>query len=421
MNALDQKIKKKITLPVTEYILKRIGELQQIGHPPRTILAVCPNSISVIKAALRSAKRNNAPLKFATTLNQVDNDGGYTRFTQSEFVRIIRKESEKINFHGPVIIAVDHGGPWLKDLQSIEKWPLERAMGSIKKSFEEAVKAGYDLIHVDPTVDIFIKPGEVISIQIVASRTVELIEHIENFRKKNNLPSISYEVGTEEVHGGLADEKTFEEFLHLLKNGLSEKGLKDVWPCFIVGKVGTDLHTTLFDPLVAAALAAKVKPYGSHIKGHYTDGVTNPEDYPLSGMGAANVGPEFTVSEYEALVELEKIEDELYNQNRIPILSNITALLWRAVIESNRWKKWLLPEEKSLKFEELGKDRKDWLISTGCRYIWQNPDVVISRYRLYDNLKTNGIEAEEIVLMRIEQGMDKYFRSFNLINLNNYL
>ena len=199
-----------------------------------------------------------------------------------------------------------------------------------------------------------------------------------------------------------------------------EKGFKDVWPCFIVGKVGTDLHTTTFDPEVAAALTAKVKPFGSLIKGHYTDGVTNPEEYPRSGMGAANVGPEFTVSEYEALIELEKIEDELFNQNRIPIKSNIIKLLWTAVIESNRWKKWLLPEEKGLKFDDIKQNRKTWLISTGCRYIWQNPEVVVSRYRLYDNLKTNGIEAEEIVLMRIEQGMDKYFRSFNLIDLNRY-
>ena len=29
---------------------------------------------------------------------------------------------------------------------------------------------------------------------------------------------------------------------------------------------------------------------------HYTDYVENPEEYPLSGMGAANVGPEFTLS-----------------------------------------------------------------------------------------------------------------------------
>ena len=417
---MGEKTKTGHSLPQTEYILKRIAELHKAGHPNRTLFAVCPNSISVIKAALRAAKRNNAPLKFAATLNQVDSDGGYVKLTQLEFVRYIKQERERINFTGPVLIAVDHGGPWLKDLQSIEKWPLDKAMDGVKKSLTDAVKAGYDLIHVDPTVDIFLKPGEVITIEVVASRTIEIIEHIENFRKKNNLSPVSYEVGTEEVHGGLADEKTFDTFLSLLKKGLEGKGI-DAWPCFIVGKVGTDLHTTTFDPKVAAALTAKVKPFGSLIKGHYTDGVTNPEEYPVSGMGAANVGPEFTISEYEALIELEGIENKLFEQDRIAIKSRITELLRKAVIDSNRWKKWLLPEEKGLGFDDIKPGRKTWLISTGCRYIWQNPEVVVSRSLLYENLNSNGIDAEDIVLLQIEEGIDKYFRSFNLIGLNRYL
>lgn len=40
---------------------------------------------------------------------------------------------------------------------------------------------------------------------MVVERTVELIAHVERFRRAKGLPAISYEVGTEEVHGGLAD------------------------------------------------------------------------------------------------------------------------------------------------------------------------------------------------------------------------
>lgn len=407
--------------PITELILEIIGELAREGQPSRTLFAACPNSLAVIKAGLRAAKRNNAPIMFATTLNQVDYDGGYTGFTQFDFVRLVKKECEKINFIGPVIIGIDHGGPWLKDKQKIERWNLETAMAGVKKSFEKAIEAGYNLIHVDPTIDIFLKEGETISIEVVVSRTIELIAHSENFRRINHYPAISYEVGTEEVHGGLADENTFDIFLQLLKKGLSEMALSDVWPCFIVGKVGTDLHTTTFDPVIAAILAQKVKPFGSFIKGHYTDGVFNPEDYPLSGMGAANVGPEFTIDEYRALIELEEIENKLYESESIVIKSNIREKLWTAVIESNRWEKWLSKEEKGMDFIMLQDDRKDWLISTGCRYIWQKPEVVVSRHILYDNLVSNGFEAEEIVLSRIQHDMDKYFRSFNLNDLNKFL
>ncbi len=408
-------------LPVTEFILKRIAELNEEGHMPRTLLAVCPNSMAVIKAALRSAKRNNAPIKFAATLNQVDGDGGYTGLTQKDFVRVLKQESSSIGFSGVTIIAIDHGGPWLKDIQNTEKWSLNKAMSAVKKSFEDALDAGYDLIHVDPTVDIFLKEGETIDIKIVVERTLDLIQHVEQYRRKSNKDAISYEVGTEEVHGGLADDITFDAFLSLLKEGLNKRGLHDVWPCFIVGKVGTDLHTTLFDAEVAKNLTEKVKPFGSLIKGHYSDEVSNPEDYPLSGMGAANVGPEFTINEYKGLMELVEIESELYDKEQIALPSNMKDRLWQAVLDSNRWKKWLQADEKGLPFSEIDPNRQEWIIMTCCRYIWQNPEVLVARHQLYENLSNKGYKPEEIVLSHIERSIDKYYRSFNLIGLNDYL
>lgn len=405
----------------TEDILIQLESLKQKTGVSRTLFAVCPNSMSVIKAAFRAAKRNNAPIKFAATLNQIDTDGGYVGLTQKEFTKILQYEARSVNYQGHYITAIDHGGPWLKDRQTQEKWNTEKAMDSVKKSFEAAIEAGYDLIHVDPTVDIFISEEETIDIRIVAQRTVELMKHAEDYRRTHNYPMISYEVGTEEVHGGLADEETFDTFIKLLKQGLEKEGLSDIWPCFIVGKIGTDLHTNTFDKDVATSLAKKVKKFGSYIKGHYTDGVVNPQDYPLCGIGAANVGPEFTISEYEALVELEELERKLYEQNQIAVLSNMKNTLWKLVIESNRWKKWLQPDEKDMTFSEISTERKEWLVKTGCRYIWQNPEAVVARYQLYENLEKYGIKAEEIVLSYIEHDMDKYFYAFNLVNLNNYL
>ena len=72
--------------PLMDFILYRIKELEKETGIRRTIFAACPNSISVIKAALRSAKRCNSPVKFAATLNQVDTDYGYTGLNQQEFV-----------------------------------------------------------------------------------------------------------------------------------------------------------------------------------------------------------------------------------------------------------------------------------------------------------------------------------------------
>ncbi len=405
----------------TENLLHRIDALQAETGIPRTIFAACPNSPAVIRASLRAAKRNNAPIYFAATLNQVDCDGGYTGMTQEDFTRLVRFETERVHFTGPVIVAIDHGGPWLKDRQRTEKWSTEDAMNGVKKSFEAAVLAGYDLIHVDPTVDINVPKGEIIDIHVVAARTVELIAHTEAFRKSKGLPAISYEVGTEEVHGGLADETTFDTFITELKKGLINAGLPDIWPCFIVGKVGTDLDTTLFDGEVAKRLTSKVRPLGSYIKGHYTDDVANPQDYPLCGMGAANVGPEFTISEYRALCELEQMEKDYHAEGRVAVLSHMKEILLEEVHESHRWEKWLHADEQGLDLCELTPERQDWIVATCCRYIWQQPRPLSARGTLYANLTRLGIDAEEIVLGRIERDMDKYFRAFNLIGLNDLL
>ena len=421
---MNKELRRKATeanLSLLDYILKRLDELEEETQVKRTLFAACPNSISVLKAALLSAKRCNAPVQFAATLNQVDTDGGYTGFTAKEFVDTIREEARIINFNGPVIIAIDHGGPWLKDKHRLDKLSYTETMKEVKNSFEKAMDAGFDMIHVDPTIDVTLPRGVSIDIEVVAQRTIELIAHCENYRKKKGYEKIAYEVGTEEVHGGLADMKVFNRFLELLQEGLKMHNLKDTWPCFVVGKVGTDLHTTLFDPLVARQLAEAAKPYGSKIKGHYSDNVDNPEEYPLSGMGAANIGPEFTEREYDGMMELVTIENMLHNEGKIAKPSGMKEKLWEAVISSKRWIKWINKDESADTFYALDKNRQLWLIKTGCRYIWENPEVVAARSRLYGNMERNGINAEIIVQTGICQAMDRYFYKFNLVNVSSLL
>lgn len=406
----------KHSIPIVDLLLKKIKDISQKEKINYTLFAVCPNSENVLKAALRAAKRAHAPIKFAATLNQVDIDGGYTGWTQEDLVRKIKEQSYSIGYNGPIIVAVDHGGPWLKDIQTIEKWNLDESMSWIKKSFEAALLAGYDLLHIDPTVDIF---SCQIKIETVVERTIELISHVEKFRKSKKMKSVSYEVGTEEVHGGLADMTVFKKFLELLKDGLQKIGLDYVWPSFIVGKVGTDLHTSTFNPAVAKKIVKITKDYNSYVKGHYTDFVSNPEDYPKSGMGAANVGPEFTILEYDGLSELCAIEDKLYKENKVACKSNFIKILEESVLKSERWKKWLQNDEKVFKL--LNKKRKRWLVKMSSRYVWVLPEVRCAQNKLYRNLELNGIDAENWVIMKIEESMDKYFRAFNLININKKL
>ncbi len=404
----------KAGVPLTDAVLKALKKGTERGELPVTLLAACPNSEAVARASIRAARRADAPIKFAATLNQVDLDGGYTGWTQAEFMELVRSEVDSSEFAGPVIVALDHGGPWLKDKQSIENWSLERAMQGVKDSLRACIDAGYDLLHIDPTVDKTLPPGKAITIETVVERTVEMIVHAEEHRRFNSLPRISYEVGTEEVHGGLADLSVFRKFLTGLKDGLTQHNFPDVWPCFVVGKVGTDLHTTLFDPEVAKKLVQVAGEWDSFIKGHYTDSVENPEDYPKSGMGGANVGPEFTEAEYNSLKKFCQQEEELIAQGRLKAASGLMQALEDAVVRSGRWKKWRLEDELSKPFSELKDKRKEWLVRTGCRYIWTEPEVLDARGRLYANLFSHEIDAENGVIEDIIQVMDKYFDKFNL-------
>jgi D-tagatose-1,6-bisphosphate aldolase subunit GatZ/KbaZ len=379
-----------------------------------SLLAVCPNSEAVARAALHAAKESDAPILFAATLNQVDTDGGYTGWTPEELVDYLVKTAMAIGLDTPVLACLDHGGPWLKDRHTTDKLTFDETMTEVKKSLEACLDAGYALLHIDPTVDRTIPGDDPIPISLVVERTVDLMLHAESYRKAKNLPLVAYEVGTEEVHGGLANMNSFESFLTSLDEGLKTAGIEDVWPCFVVGKVGTDLHTTYFEPQMARELTRRTIPYKALIKGHYSDYVDNPEDYPLSGMGGANVGPEYTEEEFKALLELISLESKTGSD------SGLYEALELAVLNSNRWQKWLFTDEKDLGFFDLKPERREWLMRTCSRYIWTESGVHDARQRLYTNLAPYR-DADAYVIWKIKNAILKYFHCFNLLGFNERL
>lgn len=373
------------------------------------LLAVCPNSRAVTRAALLAAREANAPLLLTSTLSQVDRDGGYTGWTHEGLVDFVDREAERLGVESPVLACLDHGGPWQKDRHLLEDWSFEDTMAAVRRSIASCIDAGYELLHIDPTVDRRRAGGEPAPIEWVVDRTLDLIEHAEACRQRRGRPPISYEVGTEEVHGGLADLDRFGRFLERLDAGLEQRGLEAAWPCFVVAQVGTDVDTSHFDPETARALTERTTPYGARLKGHYTDHVDNPEDYPLAGMGGANVAPEFTEAEYRALMDLARLERKVGGD------SGLREALHEAVVGSGRWRKWLRAEEEGRDFEALDDERQKWLLRTGSRYVWTDPAVRSARRRLYRNVAPYR-DPEAYVLWRVKQAVLKYYHAFNLID-----
>jgi len=403
--------------------MKRIDEwvralirLRETGGRKMTLLAVCPNSAAVTEAAVVAARRGRAPMLFAATLNQVDRDGGYTGWTAAQFVSAIREFASRQAWDGPLYPCLDHGGPWLKDRHRSEGLSLESAMAELKLSLSACLQAGYQLLHIDPTVDPELPPGTLLPVELLVERSVDLIAFAEAERGRLGLAPIAYEVGSEEVHGGLVDLARFEVYLTRLRAELRAANLAQAWPCFVVAQVGTDLHTTSFDPEAAGRLYAQVAVLGSLIKGHYTDEVDHPEAYPASGMGGANVGPEFTAVEFEALRELEARERSVLTRNPGLTPSAIEAAIERAVVESGRWRKWLQPEEVGSAYLDLPAARRQWLVRTGARYIWTDLRVLEARRILYENLRPELDDPHARVVERIAARIGEYLQAFGLVD-----
>ena len=407
-------------MPKLRHTIARLIDLREHEQIHLTLLAVCPNSAAVLEAAVKVAARCHTPMLFAATLNQVDRDGGYTGWTPAHFVQEMRRFAVRYGCTSPLYPCLDHGGPWLKDRHTLEKLPLDQAMHEVKLSLSACLEAGYALLHIDPTVDRTLPAGQAPEVPVVVARTVDLIEHAERERKQRSLPPVAYEVGTEEVHGGLVDFDNFTAFLSQLRDALDERDLAHAWPTFVVAQVGTDLHTTYFDPDAAERLTEIVRPTGALLKGHYTDWVENPGDYPATGMGGANVGPEFTAVEFDALEELERHERRLCANRRLPP-SRFMAALEAAVVASNRWQKWLQADEVGNSFGSLTPARRRWLAQTGARYVWTAPTVLAARQTLYRNLALVAADPHAYVVESVARSIEHYVDAFNLYDASTLL
>jgi D-tagatose-1,6-bisphosphate aldolase subunit GatZ/KbaZ len=370
-----------------------------------TLLAVCPNSAAVTRAAIEAAAEGDFPLMLAATLNQVDLDGGYTGWTPADLSRFVGDVIESRRLDVDVALCLDHGGQFQKDLHAIDRWSFERATIAVRNSIEACIDAGYELLHIDPTMS---EDGQPLSAETIIERTVDLIAHAEAYRRRRNSGAIAYEVGPDEYHSGLTSVDHLSRYLDLLRAALAGAGLGEIWPTFVVGRLGTELHTDFVDSEAGRRMVELVNEEGAFIKGHYTDYVANPALYRSMGVGAANIGPELTQVEYEALEDVER------EASSMGAGTGLMTEIRRAVEGSGRWRKWVDPRVSQL--DDVPGAHREWLIKTGARYVWTHPSVVAARRDLMDR-SAGTINGEAHVESRIRHRILHYARAFNLIGL----
>ena len=94
------------------------------------------------------AKKDKSIILIESTSNQVDQFGGYTGMTPSDFVNFVYNLADEVDFSkDDILLGGDHLGP--------NTWQSEDASSAMKKALvliEEYVKAGYQKIHLDASM-----------------------------------------------------------------------------------------------------------------------------------------------------------------------------------------------------------------------------------------------------------------------------
>jgi tagatose-1,6-bisphosphate aldolase non-catalytic subunit AgaZ/GatZ len=402
--------------------VEAILELQKEGKGA-TLLGIGPMSANLLQASFELARDEDFPVMFIASRNQVDMDelgGGYVNgWNQQTFVEAIRDTAKATEFDGLYYVCRDHGGPWQRDKERNDHLPAEQAMEYGKQSYLADIEAGFDLLMIDPTKDPF-EVGKVVPLETVINRTVELIEYCEKERKARNLPEIGYEVGTEETNGGLTSTETYETFINRLKEELGSKGLP--MPTFIVGQTGTLTRKTeqvgTFNFRNAYELAQMANKYGVGLKEHngdYLDDVTLLEHIP-SNIVATNVAPQYGTEETRAYLKLSEVEQRLADYGLIEELSKVRDTLLIHAIKSERWRKWMVGDQKNLTIEEImnDKDLSAEILDIAGHYTFNDDEVKTEIKKLYDNLSRVNINGQRFVVDHIKRPIRDYVECYNL-------
>jgi fructose/tagatose bisphosphate aldolase len=333
-----------------------MNKLDKFDLKGATLLGVGPMSFNCVDATIELANRHQIPILLIASRRQVEYlamGGGYVTDTET-LANYVKDRDEG----GYVILARDHGGPWQgtneKDLTH------SQAMGGALISYGADIAAGFDVIHIDPSLKS--RPLE----EIV--KDVKYLYNNCEIMAKEAGREIIYETGTEEHSGQISDLESFEWFVKEIKKDCPKVR-------FVVGNMGLHVkemgNVGTFDEKQAKNLVKICNENGLLLKGHNTDyvGTTVLKKHKRLGIHSANVAPEFGVAE---TLELQNILPESEWEKFVDI-----------AYESKKWEKWMVDDTPD----------KEWKAIIAGHYVFNHPEVKAlmepHKDRLKDAVKKN--------------------------------
>ena len=404
-----------------------LQKLKTNGHSC-TLLGIGPVSKSVIKATFEAALQYSFPPVFIASRNQVDLKSlghGYLMggMDQFDFVRTLKKIRNDVGYEGPLYICRDHGGPWQRNMELDNKYSLAKAMEIARLSFKADIEAGFNYLHIDPT-----KCPHSFSQSDLCDWTIELVEYCEQVRKQLGRGKIDYEVGTEDIQGGLTTKEAFAYFLKELTGRLSESDLPN--PACVVGQTGTltrlNRNVGRFDRRQTETLAEIAAAYNIGFKEHNGDylGAADCSIHPEIGVAGVNVAPEFGLVETDGYLFLADLENKAVEQGLITTgeSSGLKNLLIEKTFKISPWRKWLTHDLKELPAAEVeGDGSLRLLIARVCgHYVYDDPQVAAARDQLFKNSRRFNLveDPEQFVIEKLLRAIGFYVKHFRMEGIN---
>jgi D-tagatose-1,6-bisphosphate aldolase subunit GatZ/KbaZ len=391
---------------------------------PRGICSICSAHPMVLVASMGQAQRDDLPLLIESTVNQVNQFGGYTGMIPSTFHDFVCSVADRVGFPpDKIIFGGDHLGPypWRKE-------PAEQAMKKACELITSYVRAGYSKIHLDASMPLggdAVDSVGALEATVIARREARMAAAAEaaldesrrsDGVEKSSSPPV-YVIGTDvPPPGGIQVEEEavpvtrvdeFEETIATCQQEFEVGGLQDAWRRIIAvvvqpGVEFGDHNVYEYDRGKAKELIAAARNHSKLVlEGHSTDFQRSELLRQLveDKVAILKVGPALTFAMRECLFALENIEKELLGSSYKARLSQLGLFLDKAMRDNPaHWQSYY-----SGSTQEVYLARK-YSLSDRSRYYWQVPMVK----EAVDLLLTN-LRRVEIPLTLLSQYLPQHY------------
>ena len=377
--------------PISKSILDVVQRNRR--KEPVGICSVCSANPWVIEAAMVQAMEDGSAVCIESTCNQVNQFGGYTGMTPSQFVAFVRSIAARISFpEQRILFGSDHLGPypWRSEPSHAA---LDKAAGLVRASGQ----AGYTKIHLDASMACA-DDSQPLADEIIAARAADLCQVAEK-----ELPASSskplYIIGTEvptpggETGPGLPPEVTGVEHvrttLENFRSAFFERGLGAAWERVIglVVQPGVEFgDASVFEydrnrarPLSLCLPASPALVYEAHSTDYQPPLALRQmvEDH----FAILKVGPWLTFAFREAIFALTQIEREWLRNRRGVEISQVPEALEQAMLSNPaHWNAYYRGDETDLHLA------RRYSFSDRSRYYWPEPAVEREIQKLVANL-----------------------------------